>query len=170
MIYFCATAPAEEWSSLEQGYVLVPMIQRLHFDGARRLNSARFIDCGEPVPGGASWETIAGDGEDPRIHAGVYRGPEGLLAVNRPAAEDEIETLSSDNARQLFGGLSLRMLREEAAENSRLQGEAWRFFVLARLIFLLVEGLLLIPRAEPGHTHAAAPAARKRNPEEALPA
>ena len=151
MLYFCATAPDSGWSSLADGYVLVPMIQRLHQDGARRLNAASFLECGSDQLSreARQWEPVdANVSKDPTLSAGVYRAENRLVAVNRPAAEDGIETLSQDRARGLFGNLSLKLLQEQGGANDRLQGEAWRFFVMAMLIFLLVEGLLLIPRKE----------------------
>ena len=160
MIYFCATSPDPAWSSLADGYVLVPMIQRLHQDGARRLNAASFVECGSDQLGHAAsqWEPIdSSTAKNPVLSAGVYRADNRLVAVNRPAAEDTIETLPEDRARALFGNLSLRLLQEQGGPADRLQGEAWRFFVTAMLIFLMVEGLLLIPRRESEEYAAPAP-------------
>ena len=41
-VYFCATSPNAEWSSLAEGPVLVPMLQRLLSSGERRVNWRRW--------------------------------------------------------------------------------------------------------------------------------
>ena len=167
MIYFCATSPDGDWSTLSEGYVLVPLVQRLHQEGARRLNAAAFLECGNEQLGraAAAWEVVSGAGKDPRISAGVYRADERLVAVNRPAAEDTVERLEEGQARGLFGNLSLKMLQEQGGTSDRLQGEAWRFFVMAMLVFLVLEGLLLIPRKEPQAEASPAPRVNRPEPE-----
>lgn len=91
-----------------------------------------------------------GTSQDPRWHAGVYRSGETVLAVNRPASEDERETLPVEEARRLFANLPIHLFHEPAQEKSALQGEVWRLFLAGMLAFLFVEGWLLLPskRAE----------------------
>ena len=149
MIYFCASSPAAGWSSLSDGLVLLPMIQRMHQEGARRLNAASFVECGGDLPGSESWEPVEENADmDPRFTAGAYRTQDRLVAVNRPIAEDQPARISEAKAEELFGPLAVKVVQEPGGGDNRLQGEAWRFFVIAMLVFLLVEGLLLIPRAE----------------------
>src|SRR5690606_34538070 len=100
-------------------------------------------------PSARDWEAVDGrKGKDARFHAGVYRTGERLVAVNRPAIEDDPGKLAETEAQELFGSLSMRLLQDPGAGTDRLQGEGWRFFVFAMLLFLLVEGYLLIPRGE----------------------
>ena len=84
------------------------------------------------------------------------------LAVNRPASEDEPEIIDSDEARKLFGDLPVQALEERHLDTGQLQGEIWRVFVFAMLLFLLAEAILILPprRVAPGQT--AAPAKTKQ--------
>src|SRR5207244_8756486 len=116
----------KDWSSLGQGPVLVPMMQRLLQMGSRRLQQTSFITCGElsPVEQGKQWVSVdSAAPKDIRVEAGVYRSGERLVAVNRPAAEDELGRLEAAQARQLFGDLSFQMLAERRGSNEALQGE-----------------------------------------------
>lgn len=147
-IYFCASRPELEWSSLGDGPVLVPMIQRLLQSGSRRLQQVLIVNCGElsAVDQARRWDTVDGvNPKDIRVQAGVYRSGERLLAVNRPKVEDDLEVLDANAARQLFGPLNLQMLQESRSQAGNLQGEVWRLFVFCMLLFLVMEGLLMLP-------------------------
>lgn len=147
-VYFCATVPQEEWSDLGSGPVLVPLVQRLHRAGARRLNAARVFECGQAELGADTrqWTGVdTAEPKDPRFQAGVYRFNNRLMAVNRPAAEDAPEMVTAEAAARLFGSLPFQLLQDQGRASDRLQGEVWRFFLFMMLIFLLVEGLLILP-------------------------
>jgi hypothetical protein len=147
-IYFCATLPDPAWSSLGDGPVLVPMLQRMMEAGARRLQKETSLTCGELSAADQTlpWTAVdTNSTKDIRSQAGVYKAGDRLVAVNRPAAEDEPERLDIDQARQLFGNLPVQTLQERHFEVGHLQGEIWRAFVFAMLIFLIAEGILLLP-------------------------
>jgi hypothetical protein len=147
-IYYCSTLPNREWSTLGQGAVLVPMIQRLMQAGSARLQRSANIACGElgPADLAKKWDTVdSTTPKDIRSQAGVYRSGDRLVAVNRPAAEDETETLDAARVRQLFNELPFQMLEERRSRNDALQGEIWRMLLFGMMAFLLVEGLLLLP-------------------------
>lgn len=146
-LFFCASLPDREWSTLEEGQVLVPMLQRLLQSGSRRLQQAAAVACGElsAVDQGRRWETVDSSApKDIRTQAGVYRAGDRLLAVNRPATEDEIEAVDPAEARRLFGPLTTQMLQDRSRAD-KLQGEIWRVFVFAMLLFLVGEGILILP-------------------------
>lgn len=151
-VFFCSSLPSAQWSELGDGPLLVPMVRRLLELGGRRLQSIRSIECGElsAIEAGRTWVSMDGTSQDPRWHAGVYRSGETVLAVNRPASEDERETLPVEEARRLFANLPIHLFHEPAQEKSALQGEVWRLFLAGMLTFLFVEGWLLLPskRAE----------------------
>lgn len=152
-VYFCASLPHEEWSGLGDGPVLVPMLQRMLAVGARRLQQVSFSACGELSAADQERPWVCVDspaGKDVRTQAGVYRLGERWMAVNRPSAEDEPEVLEMADARRLFGGLSFRFFEEQKAESSPLQGEIWRFFVVAMLLFLMAEAILILPSRKGG--------------------
>jgi hypothetical protein len=156
-IYFCATSPEPGWSSLADGAVLVPMLQRMLSTGARRVNSAVMTTSGELAGRDVSGWTRADKSEaaDPRLTAGVYNVDGRFVAVNRPAAENTLARVSAENARRLFQNVSFRMHSERADGADRLQGEVWRVFVTLMLIFLIAEGILILPTS-------AQPAVRER--------
>jgi hypothetical protein len=164
-IYFCASLPDPAWSSLGEGPVLVPMLQRMLLAGGQRLQPVSAAACGElsAVDQARTWAPVdSTEPKDIRSQAGVYRSGNRLLAVNRPASEDEPEIIDSDEARKLFGDLPVQALEERHLDTGQLQGEIWRVFVFAMLLFLLAEAILILPprRVAPGQT--AAPAKTKQ--------
>ena len=46
-VLLCATQAGKEWSSLYEGVVLVPMLQRLMESGGRRFAMAASVECGD---------------------------------------------------------------------------------------------------------------------------
>jgi hypothetical protein len=147
-IFFCGSLPQADWSALGEGPVLVPMMQRLLQAGSRRLQQETAIACGElsAVDQARHWESVdSPTAKDIRTQAGVYRSGDRLLAVNRPKAEDEPEVLEAQDARRLFGPISVQMLQERRTQTDNLQGEVWRVFLFCMLFFLVAEGLLILP-------------------------
>lgn len=157
-IYFCGSLPQGDWSSLGEGPVLVPMMQRLLQAGSRRLEQNFTIACGElsVVDQTRRWEPVDAPGsKEIRTQSGVYRSGERLLAVNRPKAEDDPEMLDAAEAERLFGPLSVQTLQERRSAVDKLQGEIWRVFLFGMLVFLVVEGVLILPaRAVEGEGEA----------------
>jgi hypothetical protein len=124
------------------------MMQRLLQSGSRRLQQATSIDCGtlSALDQALRWESVDSDrSKDIRSQAGVYRSGDRLLAVNRPAVEDEPEVLDASQAQPLFGPLTFQMLQDQGAQAGALQGEIWRLFLLGMLLFLVAEGVLILP-------------------------
>jgi hypothetical protein len=147
-IYFCSSLPDLAWSGLADGSVLVPMLQRMLQAGGRRVQQVSSIACGElsAADQNLSWVPVdSAEHKDIRTQAGVYRANDRMLAVNRPASEDEPDLLDSSEARKLFGDIPVQLLQEPHFENSQLQGEIWRTFLFAMLLFLIAEGILILP-------------------------
>jgi hypothetical protein len=147
-VYFCASLAQNDWSSLADGPVLVPMLQRLLQDGTRRLQQAATISCGDLTAADLTQPWVAVDtteSKDIRFQAGVYKSGDRLMAVNRPASEDEPEIVDSDEVKKLFGDLPLQMFQDRHQDTSRLEGEIWRLFVFLMLLLLIGEGFLLLP-------------------------
>ena len=162
-IYFCASLPADDWSSLADGPVLVPMLQRLLQDGVRRLQSVSTGVCGELSAADRARTWVSVDSPEPkdiRFQAGVYKSGDHLMAVNRPVVEDDPEIADSGEIKKLFGDVPLQMFQERRVETGQLQGEIWRLFLFLMLLLLLGEGLLILPGKRPG----AAPSAVTMKP------
>lgn len=148
--YFCASLPGKQWSTLDEGPVLVPMIQRLLTQGSRRLQSFSTIGAGELTAAEAArkWTSLDSQtAKDPRYDAGVYRSNERMLAVNRPTEEDEPDRMDLEETQKLFGELPFQMLLDKRGKQDQLQGEVWRYFLVGMLLFLIGEGILIMPRA-----------------------
>jgi hypothetical protein len=151
-VFFCGSLPHRDWSSLSDGPVLVPMMQRLLQSGSRRLHRADSVACGElsSVDQARRWEAVDSTStKEIRTDAGVYRAGDRLLAVNRPAAEDDLEILEAADAQRLFGSVGLQLLADRKSERGNLQGEIWRFFLGAMLLFLVAEAILTLPPRRP---------------------
>lgn len=142
--YFCASLPASEWSTLDEGPVLVPMLQRMLSAGARRLHQANFIEAGRTPALAREWKPVSGQG-NALAEAGIYQEGARLIAVNRPAIENELQFVPVAEIRRLFATLPVQLHEEKAAGRGSLQGEIWRFFLVAMLLFLLAEGWLILP-------------------------
>ncbi len=98
--------------------------------------------------------------KDVRSQAGVYQSGNRLLAVNRPVSEDEPEILDSDATRKSYLAASpVQTLQEKPFRKpGQLQGEVWRMFVFAMLLFLLAEAILILPPRRAAPASVAAPA------------
>lgn len=144
-IYFCASLPQPDWSTLGEGPVFVPMMQRLLKAGGRRLNRANFLEAGKVGPEARSWTRVDGKDGTSLTHAGVYKAGTRLVAVNRPSEENELTTVPVSDLRRVFGDLPLQLHQEKGTAGDKLQGEIWRFFLIAMLLFLLAEGWLILP-------------------------
>jgi hypothetical protein len=159
-IYFCSSLPDPAWSGLGDGPVLVPMVQRMLQAGARRLQQVSSVACGELSLSDQQLSWVSVDSTTPKdIHtqAGVFRAGDRFLAVNRPVAEDDPELLDPDEARKLFGELPVQTLQERHFETGQLQGEIWRFFLFAMLLFLIAEGILTLPARQAPPRASSAP-------------
>ncbi|PAW84832.1 MAG: hypothetical protein B9S33_10885, partial [Pedosphaera sp. Tous-C6FEB] len=150
--FFCATVPNDDWSTLGDGPVLVPMLQRLLQTGARRLNQETMVACGELSALDRAKQWLSADGSTGKsiaLQAGVYRSGERLLAVNRPNAEDDRAVLEPAVAKKLLSTLPLQLLQERTARSDALQGEIWRIFLIGMLAFLFLEAWLVLPNKKP---------------------
>jgi hypothetical protein len=167
-VCFCSSLPDSAWSGLGDGPVLVPMLQRLLLAGGRRLRQDDNAVCGDlsPADQARQWVSVESTAaKDIRTQAGVYRAGDRLLAVNRPAAEDETEIIGTNEARKLFGDLPVQTLQERQFQMGQLQGEIWRLFLFAMLLFLIAEGILILPSRRPAPELTPPPASREE-PEE----
>ncbi len=151
-VYFCASLPEEKWSTLGEGPVLVPMIQRLLHAGSKRLQQVTSINAGElnVADQTKQWTSVDSPTQkNVRLQAGVYRSGDRLIAVNRPVAEDQPDILDLDQTSALFSGLSFQMLQDKQSKSGALQGEVWRFFLFGMLAFLIGESFLILPGKTP---------------------
>jgi hypothetical protein len=146
-VYFLASLPMREWSTLGNGPVLVPVVQRLLQSGSRRLTQASLMQCGDltAVDQALPWQAVEGGGTNPQLETGIYRAGERLAALNRASGEDSAEVATREEVSKALAGVPLQWFEETGQNGDRMQGEVWRLFVTAMLIFLLVESFLVMP-------------------------
>ena len=86
----------------------------------------------------------------PGLAAGAYESGEGeanrrLLALNRPATEDDIRILAPEALEALLAGVDYRRIDDEVGSGARLASEVWRAFLVAMALALLAEAILCLP-------------------------
>ena len=144
-IYRVATLPEREWSGLAEGTVLVPMLQRMLLEGGRRLSKAGNGEVGFVT--GAATRLSGGEGRS-QTDAGVYQVNSRVVAVNRPAMEDEPDVADETAVRTALGSVPMRMFEDKGGEKSAaMQSEIWRWFLVAMLVLLTGEAFFAMPEA-----------------------
>ncbi len=150
--YFFATTPAPADSSLAaDAVVLYVAVQRAMASGAAVLGNTRSLTAGRPPAGiPRSWERLAGaegalSTEYP-FHPGVYQAGQRLLAVNRPAAEDQAAVLDDERVAGLFHGLDLARVDDRAGSAKTLVQEIWRLFLETMIVAMVCEAGLCLPK------------------------
>ncbi len=143
-LVICATTVEPEWSNLRDGTVLVPLIQRLFDAGARRITQSDMVVCGENTLNVAT-QILPIEGSDYKINAGVYKVDGKLVAVNHSPDEDVFEIVDETVARKLFTSVPVAYFEEKTADGQRFQSEIWRTFLIAMVMFLIIESILVLP-------------------------
>ncbi len=151
--YFFATTTAPADSSLAtDGVVLYVLVQRAMAAGAAALGTVRQLAAGEtPANLSDTWQRLAGPEDDVSgaypVHRGVYLDGDRLLAVNRPAEEDQAPILDDQRVAGLFDGLNFIRVDHQAGHLGILIQEIWRPFLAAMIVALIAEAALCLPRA-----------------------
>jgi hypothetical protein len=150
-VFACSTLPEEEWSSLGEGFVLLPMVQRLVAVGGKHLAPPSLAVAGEWKPEGTegSWAPVETDRRrDPRWNAGIYRNGAQLIALNRADAEDLPELVESARLKDLLRGAKLTVMAGALElKADRLMNEIWPAMVIATMLFMCLEMLLATSNA-----------------------
>ena len=151
-VYFWATTPAPRDSSLATGgVVLYAFVQRAISAGAMVLGKSRQLDAGNAQGEISSTWTPVIEGDqglstEALYHRGVYSANDRLLAVNRPANEDDARVLNESRLAELFRGLNFVRVDDRAGSVSSLIQEIWRVFLITMLISLILEAVLCLPK------------------------
>lgn len=153
--WFVGSQPDYTWSNLGDADVLLPVCQRAVSQGAERFDAGyladigsraalprpgesrtRLDDYGAPVPSNEAYE------------AGIHRFGERILALNRPAEEDDPEILSREalNATLHNTGFLLFEDKSVTSADSKAFSDIWRGFLVAMLFFMISEALLCLPK------------------------
>lgn len=147
-VYLFSTLPHQDWSSLEEGYVLVPVVQRIIQKASSEIGGNSFF-CGDVKLEEQGWENIdSKERKTPQLHAGIYERNGVMVAVNRPEQEDDLRFVSSDSLREVFRAASFTWSSGETLSNLASQKEVWSFFAFLVLGALLTESFLGLPNKE----------------------
>lgn len=148
---FLSTLPAEGWSNLSEGTVLVPLMRRLALRGNRRLQNIETGVCGQ-------WHASARDGQvepvagpagaDPGKDPGVYLLGGRRIALNPAPREFTQPRLADEEVKALFGDLDLHLLRRGYTARASGSKPLARGAFCVAFLFLLVEGALMVPAAK----------------------
>ena len=145
-VFACTTLPEDDWSTMGEGFVLLPMVQRLIAIGGKHLAPPAIAFAGEwnPEGGEGSWAPVETDHRrDPRWNAGVYRNGAQLIALNRPESEDTTELTDPARLPELFKGAKLTVMTGALElKADRLMSEIWPAMVIATMLFMCLEMLL----------------------------
>ena len=149
VVYAFSTLPVKSWSELDNGYVLVPALQRLIEETVSSNSFAQSWACGGRETKEAElFESIGGETDRvPSLHAGIYKIDGRLTAVNRPQEENESRFHQNDEIMGKLPGVSPRIVEDESSSDSTDRSEIWSFFLLLCLVLLLGEAFLGQPAA-----------------------
>lgn len=96
-----------------------------------------------------TWQQLAGPdsalSSEYLYQAGVYADEGRLLAINRPAAEDEPSRVQDDRLAELFRDLDFTRVDTELGRETGLVQEVWRLFVMAMIAAMMFEAGLSMP-------------------------
>jgi hypothetical protein len=150
-VFACATMPEAEWSSLGDGFVLLPMVQRLFVFGGQRLAPPTLGVAGEWQPADLQevWSAVETDKRrDWRWHAGVYQSGANRIALNRPEIEDAPEIVDQARLPELLRGVKLTVMAGALElKADRLQSEIWPTMVVLTMLFMCAEMALATSKA-----------------------
>jgi hypothetical protein len=150
-VFACATLPDAEWSTLGDGFVLLPMVQRLLTLGGRRLAPPAMAIAGEWHPSDPQeiWSAVETEKrQDWRWHAGIYENAGRRIALNRPEAEDAPEIVERARLPEMLRGVKLTVMAgalELKADS--LQSEIWPAMLILTMLFMCAEMALATSKA-----------------------
>jgi Aerotolerance regulator N-terminal len=152
--WFLGSLPDYTWSNLGDADVLLPAVQRIITAGADRFDASYLTtvgtDSAQPLPGETRTRLDDYGKPDPAnaaYESGIFRLGERLLAINRPAQEDNPEILTREQLDQALDGTRYTLLDQAGQANDpSLSRDVWRAFLIAVLGFLISEAILCLPK------------------------
>lgn len=155
--WYFGTLPDYSWSNLGDADVLLPAIQRIIVRSSSRFDSLYNAHVGDPeaalLPGETRSRLDTYSPPDPanaNFTAGDYQLGERLIALNRPAEEDNPEITTRESLDHIFSNSGYTLLDQigKSADTS-LSRDIWRAFIIATLLLLISEALLSLPTKHP---------------------
>ena len=156
---FLGTLPELRWSDLEIGTISVPIIQNLLNLGNKRFGSAFFSETGRHTPLARQESEMIVVTDNSKVNAafdnspikstplylaGVKRVKERVVATNRPAEEDNWSQIDDPELAEILKGTNYSLFENTGNEDSSLTQQIWQAFLIAALVFLIIEALLCL--------------------------
>ncbi len=156
---FLGTLPELRWSDLEIGSISVPIIQNLVNRGNKRFGSAFFSETGRHTPLAKKEADMIVVTDNSKVNAafdnsaikstplylaGVKRINERVIATNRPAEEDSWGQLDEPELAAILKGSNYSLFKNSGSEDTSLTQQIWQAFLIAALVFLIIEALLCL--------------------------
>ncbi len=153
--WFLGSLPDYTWSNLGDADVLLPAVQRMMDEGAKRFDREYFISIGPEANRLFVNRTVlrlddygSSSSADAFHQSGVFQIDGRAVALNRPADEDEPDILTQEKLATVLEGTRYTYLGQSgAADEGSISKEVWRAFLVAGLLFLLAEAWLCLPKA-----------------------
>jgi hypothetical protein len=145
MVFAAATLPQEDWSSLGNGLILVPVMQRFGRRAAEGVAPPTLGRCGEwSADDEEVWTPLEKSATaDWRVHAGLFRSGQRRVALNVPASEFPVEALDAEAASALLHPLDIQIMAgamEIPAEN--MQSDLAPLLIGLAMLLMLGETVL----------------------------
>ncbi|MCH2204730.1 MAG: BatA domain-containing protein [Lentisphaerales bacterium] len=145
-LYYCSSSVAADWSDLYKGPILLPMLNRLVRDGAKKFSTVSTENC-RYEEAGKVLEVLLGDKSQAikSLHAGVYKRGDEILVLNRPAFEDSMTMVDEEKIKDLFDGLEFSMFNQSSDKTgSETQSELFSIFAVLMLVLLVIEAFMTL--------------------------
>ena len=147
--WFMGSRPDYRWSNLGDADVLLPAAQRTVIEGSNRFDAGRLASVGSLTEAAPRIDGFPNNDRAETTHlAGVFQTADGVLALNRPPAEDIPGALDPDTLDVLLAGTDYSLFEDQRASSRDKLGSAiWWLFLSGMLLFLLAEAILCLPNS-----------------------
>ena len=148
-LYYCSTSISSDWSNLDQGTVILPMLHRMMKKANERFSSIKIDFLGSSLTGRKLQPILIEKNKGNfLIDSGVYTDDKYTYCLNRPPLEDDFSVLDEDAINNLFSSLNVLSFFKEQ-ENNKEQDSSevsslWTLFVSLILVFMILEALLTL--------------------------
>ncbi len=144
--YALATLPLDDWSTLGDGWIWVPMLHRMIDEGARRWEAAHTAVCGRWRPAAEEvWRPVESVRPDAHsLRAGLFRWGDRFIALNRPPEEDDSDTITPEVVNQRLAPVRVVLAgdpADAAGEPTRAEVSLW--LAVVAIVALIAESWLL---------------------------
>ena len=144
--FYFSTLPLTSWSNLEEGFLLVPIIQRI-FQAIASPNQEFFKVCGryESLEYQGALPVTGNPQDSPIENAGIYQINQSTIACNRPLEENDLTYVTKQEVIESLSSNNIQWLAQSSPEDVVKDEELWKVFLLLAIGFLLTEAFFSLP-------------------------